>query len=172
MHFCTAKHNLTPHLCPLYSELLNSTQYWDPFNNLHEKKQKTWVCLFTSKWNMDFAWLSYYSGSSKCWWKSVKPWMTAKTHKWWPVNHHVSRFPYRFQKTACHLSVSMLPCSALALQLSYSSSEWGLSFHMATYQESSHSRSALSVIEEEEQGEKIWHTGWRHMQQPCKPVSL
>lgn len=77
------------------------------------------------------------------------------TYKWQAVNQHITRFPYQFQKTVIHLSVSSPPCSPLTLQLYYSTSKWGLRFHMAQYQKSTCSHSALIVTAEEEQASKF-----------------
>lgn len=61
--------------------------------------------------------------------------LCCNTSKRQAVNQHITRFPYQFQKTVIHLSLSSLPCSPLTLQLYYSTSKWGLRFHMAQYSE-------------------------------------
>lgn len=126
---------------------------------------------------IDFEWFSCFLKSEKLkqtqrlqqrWCESEKkPWIShnhlcnCNTYKWQAVNQHITRFPYQFQKTVIHLSLSSLPCSPLALQLHYSTSKWGLRFHMAQYQKSTCSHSALDITAEEEQSEHIWRTGRR-----------
>lgn len=132
-------------------------------------------CVFSS-WDNHRLWVIFlFSESEKlkqtqrlqqCWCESEKkPWIShdrfcnCNTYKWQAVNQHITRFPYQFQKTVIHLSLSSLPCSPLALQLHYSTSKWGLRFHMAQYQKSTCSHSALNITAEEEQSEHIWRTG-------------
>lgn len=70
----------------------------------------------------------------------TQPFLCCNTYRQ-AVNQHITRFPYQFQKTVIHLSVSSLPQSSLTLQLLYSTSKWGLRFQMAWYQKSTCSHS-------------------------------